>query len=302
METRARILLRRATAVALYTALAIPLASSTDNPPTQPKLSAAEIVERNVAARGGFEAWRAVQTLSYLGHLGQRADQRAVSPTPRPFTGAGLPPRPRRVMPQTPLVPFLIEYARPRKERIELRYRGRRAVQVFDGTAGWRLRPGGQEVEPFTQEELDATSTQAELDGFLIDYAAKGTKVELDGMEKVEDRDTYKLTLSLSSGKTLHAWIDSETFLEAKVEGIRERVNGVDRPVEVYYRDYRRVDDLEIPFLQETRVLLPGRAAEEFSNAMIPAQKMFIDTVVVNPKLDPTVFSKAGIAPASNAK
>ena len=302
METRVPVMFRRAMAIAIYTALAIPLASSTDNPPAQPKLSAAEIVERNVAARGGFEAWRAVQTLLYSGHLGQRVDQRAVRPTPRPFTGAGLPPRPRRVMPQTPVVPFLIEYARPRKQRIELQYRGQPAVQVFDGTAGWRLRPGGQEVEPFTQEELDATSTEAELDGFLIDSAAKGTKVELDGVEKVEDRDTYKLKLRLSSGKTLHVWIDSETFLETKVEGTPERFNGVDHPVEVYYRDYRTVDGLEIPFLQETRVLLPGRASEEFSNTMIPAQKMFIDRVVVNPKLDPSVFSKAGIVPASNAK
>ena len=106
---------RRAMAIAIYTALAIPLASSTENPPAQPKLSAAEIVERNVAARGGFEAWRAVHTLSYSGHLGQRVDQRAVRPTPTPFTGAGLPPRPRRVMPQTRLVPFLIVYARPRR-------------------------------------------------------------------------------------------------------------------------------------------------------------------------------------------
>lgn len=294
-------LFRKATATLISTVFSLSLATATENPLPQPKLSAAEIVERNVAARGGLEAWRAVHTLSYAGHLGQRIDQRALRPTPRPLTGAGLTPRPRRVMPQTPVVPFLIEYARPRKQRIELQYRGRPAVQVFDGTTGWRLRPGGQEVEPFTQKELDATSSQAELDGFLIDYAAKGTKVELDGVEKVEDRNTYELKLTLSSGKTLHVWIDSETFLEAKVEGTPERVNGVERPVEVYYRDYRPVDGLEIPFLQETRVLLPGRAAKEFSDTMIPAQKMFIDRVVVNPKLDPSVFSKAGITPASNA-
>lgn len=32
-------------------------------------LSAAEIVSRNVAARGGLEAWRAIQTLSFSGKM-----------------------------------------------------------------------------------------------------------------------------------------------------------------------------------------------------------------------------------------
>jgi len=36
--------------------------------------------------------------------------------------------------------------------------------------------------------------------GFLVDYAAKGTQIELAGMEKVENRDTYKLKLTMKSG------------------------------------------------------------------------------------------------------
>src|SRR5438874_1032826 len=54
-----------------------------------------------------------------------------------------------------------------------------------------------------------------------LDYAAKGTRVELDGMEKVEDRDTYKLKLTFKSGDVTHVWVDAKTFLEAKVEGLR---------------------------------------------------------------------------------
>jgi hypothetical protein len=34
----------------------------------------------------------------------------------------------------------------------------------------------------------------------------------------------------------------------------------------------------------------------------VPAEKMVIDKVVVNPKLDPSLFAKAGIEPASNAE
>jgi hypothetical protein len=39
-------------------------------------------------------------------------------------------------------------------------------------------------VEPFSNE-LKAF-VQSDLDGPLVDYAAKGTKVELEGNEKVE--------------------------------------------------------------------------------------------------------------------
>ena len=62
---------------------------------------------------------------------------------------------------------------------------------------------------------------QGDLDGPLVDYAAKGTRIELAGMEKVEGRDTYKLKLTMKNGAALHVWIDAETFPEAKIEGQR---------------------------------------------------------------------------------
>jgi hypothetical protein len=45
-----------------------------------------------------------------------------------------------------------------------------------------------------------------------------------------------------------------------------------------------------------------ARGAIEFSNTLVPVQKMVIDRVVVNPRLDPSVFSKAGIPLPSSAK
>ena len=43
---------------------------------------------------------------------------------------------------------------------------------------------------------LQAAAAQSELDGDLIDYAAKGLTVELVGREAVEGRDAYKLKLA----------------------------------------------------------------------------------------------------------
>ena len=143
---------------------------------------------------------------------------------------------------------------------------------------------------------------QADLDGPLVDYAAKGTRVELAGMEKVEDRDTYKLKLTMKNGQAIHVWIDAQTFLEAKIEGQPRRLDGTDHPVEVYFRDYRPVNGLQIPFVLETRVLPVAKTALGFKDPPVPAEKTIIEKVVVNPKLDESLFSKPEIGVASNAK
>jgi hypothetical protein len=174
---------------------------------------------------------------------------------------------------------------------------------VYDGTNGWKLRPflNRLEVEPYTADEIKIASRQSELDGLLVDYAAKGTRVELDGMEKVEGRDTYKLKLTLKSGDVTHAWVDAKTFLEAKVEGEPRRLDGTYHPVEVYYRDYRNVNGLQIPFLLETRVLPVGKNALGMRDTPVPPEKAVIEKVVINPKFEAGLFSKP-VPVASKAK
>jgi len=196
-----------------------------------------------------------------------------------------------------------MELQRPRKMRFELQFNGQTAVQVFDGINGWKLRPflGRRVVEPYTTDEMKSTSMQADLDGPLVDYAAKGTRVELAGMEKVEDRDTYKLKLTMKSGAAIHVWIDAQTFLEAKMEGQPRRLDGTDHPVEVYFRDYRPVDGLQIPYVLETRVLPVAQTALGVKDPAVPPERTIIDKVVVNPKFDASLFSKPTIGGTSNS-
>jgi outer membrane lipoprotein-sorting protein len=264
-------------------------------------LTAAQIVDKNVAARGGLQAWRAIQTLSFQGKLGVGGNQRATLSVPMPdqqSVGQFLPRRPA----EEARLPFLMELKRGRKERFELQFNGKTAVQVYDGTNGWKLRPflNRMEVESFTAEELKSASMQADLDGPLVDYVAKGSHVELDGLEKVQGRDTYKLKLTLKSGQALHVWVDAETFLESKIEGQPRRMDGTEHPVEVYFRDYRQVNGLVIPFVFETKVLPVAKTATGFNDTPVPVEKILLDNVVVNPKLDDSLFVKPTVAAAAN--
>lgn len=288
-------------AVLILLAWAVSPVAAADAPPPQSNLSAAEIVDKNVAARGGLQAWRAVETLSLEGKMGAGGNQRAALsvPVPNPKQ-AILPGRPT----EEKELPFLLELKRNLKMRLELQFNGQTAVQVYDGTHGWKLRPflNRHEVEPYSDEELKIASSQADLDGALVDYATKGTRVELVGVDKVENRDTYKLKLTLKSGRELHIWIDAQTFLEAKMEGVPRRLDGTDHSVELYFRDYRPVGGVQIPYVLETHVLPVAKTATGFRDPPVPVEKITIEKAVVNPKLDESLFAKPDPGAASGGK
>jgi hypothetical protein len=281
-------------------AVSLVLAADTSAPAG---LSAAQIVDKNVAARGGLQAWRAVETLSLQGKMGAGGNQRAALPVSMSSPTEGANTLPRRPAEEAQL-PFLMEMKRPRKMRLEVQFHGQTAVQVYDGAHGWKLRPflNRHEFEPFSEEELKIASNQEELDGPLVDYAAKGTHVELDGTEKVEGRDTYKIKVTEKTGHTFHVWVDAKTFLEAKIEGQPRRLDGTEHPVEVYYRDYRTVDGLQFPFVLETRVLRVGKNALGIRDTLVPPERIVIEKVVVNPKVEEQLFSKMEVPAVSKSK
>jgi hypothetical protein len=296
-------MLRKAFEFFTLVTLAVAVVHAADTQSARVGLSAAQIVDKNVAARGGLQAWRGVQTLSLQGKMGAGGNQRAALSIPTPHSKELANSVPRRPAEEVQLR-FLMELKRPRKMRLELQVKGQTAVQVFDGANGWKFRPylNRHDIEPYSEEERKIASNREDLDGPLVDYAAKGSRIELDGTEKVEGCDTYKLKVTEKTGHTFHVWVDAQTFLEAKIEGQPRRLDGTYHPVEVYYRDYRTVDGLEIPFVQETRVLSVGRNALGYGDTPVPPEKIVLDKVVVNPKVEEKLFSKIEVPAVSKSK
>ena len=105
----------------------------------------------------------------------------------------------------------------------------------------------------------------------------------------------------MKSGDVTHVWVDAQTFLETKFEGQPRRLDGTYHPVEVYYRDYRNVNGLQIPFVLETRVLPVTKTALGLRDTPVPPEKTLIDKVVINPKFDAGLFSKPEIPTKSAA-
>jgi Outer membrane lipoprotein-sorting protein len=283
-------MLRKTLLSLLALSLFIPLAAYTQT--SSAKLTAAQVVEKNVAARGGLQAWKAVQTMSWKGKVDagngdSAARSRALAmgkmqPASR-MEHPTMAPTDKADADKQVQLPFLGEMKRGRKSRFEIEFQGKTAVQVYDGTNGWKYRPylNRTDVEPFTADELKAEADTTDLDGYLIDYAAKGSKVDLAGVEKVEGKDAYKLKVTQKNGDVHYVWVDAESFLDVKVSGTPRRMDGKMHNVAVYQRDFKKVDGVMIPYLLETTV-----------DGYRDSHKMVIETVAVNPKLDDSVFAK----------
>jgi hypothetical protein len=232
-----------------------------------PTLTAAQIVEKNVAARGGLEAWRKIEAMTWAGRV------EGGSPIP---------------------MPFFVQLKRPNLTHFEITAIDRRFVRIFDGTRGWRVRPGAggaPEATAFSSEEAAFSRDEFVIDGPLVDHEAKGVKVVVAGLDEVDGRKAHLLDVTLPSGASRRIWIDAETFLEIRSDrpSTSPLVHGA--PVSVYYRDFRSVEGLVIPFAIESQPEVGGGGSH----------KLVIEKVALNPETPERAFSKP-TAPASRRK
>lgn len=244
-------------------------------------LTAEQVADKNAAARGGLSAWLAVQTMSMTGKMDAGRIKPPVKPEVVMEKGRRHKPTKQEEGKLVEL-PFVLEMQRPRKTRLEIEFAGQTAVQVFDGVNGWKLRPflGRREVESFTSDEMKTAAQQQDMEGVLIDYAAKGTKLVLDKVEQVEGKDAYKLNLTMKDGQVKHVWVDAKTFLDVKMDSPR-KINGKQRMVATYFRNYKPVDGLQFPHLVETSV-----------EGIKGAEKLTVERVTLNAKFDANRFMK----------
>lgn len=260
-------------------------------------LSSAQIADKNVAARGGLAAWRALQTLSVTGKMDAGSGDSAARSARLARAGLGasvkhaVPKDDAAASANTQIqLPFALEMKRPHKSRLEIQFAGKTAVQVYDGTNGWKVRPflNRNEVESFTAEEAKAEAGKDDMDGLLIDYQARGAKVELAGTESVDGHSAYKLKVTAKDGEVRTVWIDTKSFLDVKVEGVPRRMDGRVRHVWVYQRDFKPVQGLMMPYVYETVV-------EGFPQA----HRMIVDSITVNHELSDARFTKPQLLAAN---
>ncbi len=177
---------------------------------------------------------------------------------------------------------IVIENKRPMKTRATLTVQGTDNIQAFDGENGWSVMPvqGKPNPAPATADELKDLRQQADMDGEMVDYKAKGHKIELLGKEAVQGTDAWKLRVTLKDGDVQYQYLDAEHFLPIKMETTRT-INGQQIKTETFIGDYKDENGIMMPHSIETNVPVQG---------MTVTQKVVVQKVEVNVPLDDARF------------
>jgi hypothetical protein len=222
---------------------------------TAQALTAAELVAKNVEAKGGAAALKAVKSLRREGRLIVNGGQ------------------------------FVLELAetkqRPDSLRAEASLQGLSQVQAYDGKDGWRINPFGGRKEPerMPADDVKEFIEDASIDGVLPDAAAAGDLIEYLGTEDVDGTPAHKLKVTRKVGGVQYVFLDPDYFLEIRVESQR-LVRGVKRASVTDYGNYEKVGGVLWPLSIESGIKGDGDPAKfEFRSA------------VVNPVIAPGYFS-----------
>ncbi len=207
-----------------------------------------EIVAKHIDARGGADKLRSVKSVSMENTLGASGMEFENKMT------------------------VLVGKAMKSESKIM----GNDMVQAYDGETAWAIMPAmmGGTGDPQAMPAEMTKSVSSQTDPFpFLDYATKGTKLELLGKEKVKDNEAYHLKMTSKDGTESEVWIGVANNLVAKLKASQ---NG--QEAELFYSNYKEIDGVSFPMSMET------------SNPMAGTITIDTKTLVVNGAIDEAMF------------
>jgi hypothetical protein len=212
------------------------------------------LVAKNTEAKGGAQALAAVQLLRLQGKM--------VVNNGRLELG------------------YILIKKRPGAVREEATLQGMTRVDAYDGTEGWKITPfgGRKDPEKVSVDEAKALVEDAEIDGPLIDWKAKGSTVEYLGTEDVDGTLAHKLRVVRKNGDVNYVYLDPDHFLEIRI--ITQRTeNGAQVENETDLGDYEKINGVFFPF-----------SLEGGPKGSTDKQKIIFDKAEANTPVEDTIF------------
>lgn len=192
--------------------------------PAEP--TAADLVAKNLAARGGAAALAALKSVGLEGKL--------------VFPGG-----------------FEFTYSEMRAGgavRVDAALQGLALVQAYDGKGvGWRINPfeGRKDAEPMSDDEARSFADTAAIAGVLLSASSDGSAVTYLGREDFDGTVCHKLKVAQKDGDEFVYLIDPDSMLEVKITETR-RLRGTVQVSETELGDYEAVGGVMFPMSVET--------------------------------------------------
>lgn len=220
-----------------------------------------ELVAKNIEAKGGAAALQSLQSVRFTGKLLVNEGQIEFG--------------------------YLQTKKRPGAVRTDATLQGMTAVQAYDGKEGWKISPfqGRKDPEKLSADDVKSLIEDAEIDGPLVDWKAKGSTVDYLGREDVDGTLAYKLKVVRKDGDVCFVYLDPDHFLEIRV--LTQRVeHGAQTEVETDLGDYEKIGGVFLPF-----------SVEAGSKGSPDKQKVVIEKADANVPVDDALF-RFPVAPA----
>lgn len=218
-------------------------------------LTADDIIQKNINARGGAENWARVKNITIEGIYVSFSEPE----------------------------PFKIWRQRPDLYRFDSIRIKKKVIHVYDGQNAWWINPlmGPSFEKPQiipSQNNLDkVTLRERHFEPVFWNYQDKSHQVDLEGREIFDDKDCYKLKVTLADATIEYWYIDAESFLEVGMTGDTYDF-GMKNSLEMFFSEYKDVDGLKFPFLIESEYGQRYRSME-------------IEKIEVNTDIDPSFFA-----------
>jgi hypothetical protein len=177
-------------------------------------------------------------------------------------------------------IPVIIYQVHNKGQRQEFTVMNMTGYSIISTEGGWNFNPmmGQTKPEPMTADELKAAQDGLDIQGDLLDYAAKGHKVEYLGKEDVEGTEAFKIKVVRKSGNEVVYFIDPSTYFIIRAVN-KMKVNGQEVEQKINMSNYQKLPEgIFVPFSME----MPGAPAP-----------VAIKKVEVNPTIDPAMFKPA---------
>lgn len=230
-------------------------------PPT-----AADLVAKNAAARGGAKKLHGTSTLRVEGQM--------ITP------GGSL------------RLDYVQLQSRPQSLRVEVTLQGLTQISAWDGAEAWQINPFGGRKDPqrLPLEDAKGLIEQASVEGALQQAAALGYPIAYAGTEEIDGTAAHKLVVSRPGGDVETIYLDPDAFLEIRMV-TRRTQHGVISESQTDYADYEAVGGVFYPFLIELGA----------KDATDDRMKVVISTITPNVPIDDALFHFPATGPAVGA-
>src|SRR5437762_236127 len=178
-------------------------------------------------------------------------------------------------------LPVTIQIINGKAMRSDVEVMGQSVTTSYKDGKGWKINPfaGAATATDATAPELSDMKTQSSLASQLMDYKARGCKVELQGQEDVSGTKAYKIKLTEADNKETTYYVDATSFMAVKVVGKRNLM-GQDMEIETYLNDPKEFGGVKF-----NTAIVQKSGGQTF-------QEIHFDKVELNVPVDEKIFDK----------